>query len=130
MDRKKPHPDHVAAEPMLLPRLHLNAVLLPNRTVFVTGGSLKQEDKPLARLQAETYDPATGQWRLMATFTIPRPYHSTALLLPDGRVVTAGGNPEACKCRCPATGISHRLGGTGSSSSIGSAFLPWRRGCI
>ncbi|MDF0676493.1 MAG: DUF1929 domain-containing protein [Nitrospira sp.] len=94
VDLKKPHPDYVAAEPMLLPRLHLNAVILPDRTVFVTGGSLKQEDKPLARLQAESYDPATGQWQLMATATIPRLYHSTALLLPDGRVVTAGGNPE------------------------------------
>lgn len=94
VDLKKPHPDYVAAESMLLPRLHLNAVLLPDRTVFVTGGSLKQEDKPLARLQSETYDPATGQWQLMATSTIPRLYHSTALLLPDGRVVTAGGNPE------------------------------------
>jgi hypothetical protein len=94
VDLKQPQPGYVAAAPMLLPRLHLNAVLLPDRTVFVTGGSLKQEDEPLARLQAESYDPATGQWQLMATATIPRLYHSTALLLPDGRVVAAGGNPE------------------------------------
>lgn len=79
---------------MMLPRLHLNAVLLPDRRVFVTGGSLKQENEPLARLQTESYDPATGVWQLMATATIPRLYHSTALLLPDGRVVAAGGNPE------------------------------------
>jgi hypothetical protein len=94
VDLKQPQPTYVAAEPMLLPRLHLNAVLLPDRTVFVTGGSLKQEDAPLARLQAEIYDPETGQWRLMAAATIPRLYHSTALLLSDGRVVAAGGNPE------------------------------------
>jgi hypothetical protein len=91
---KKPHPNYVEAEPMLLPRLHSNAVLLSDWTVFVTGGSLKQEDEPLARLQAETYDPVTGQWQLMAAASIPRLYHSTALLLPDGRVVAAGGNPE------------------------------------
>ena len=30
----------------------------------------------------------------MATAKVPRLYHSTALLLPDGRVVAAGGNPE------------------------------------
>jgi CheY-like chemotaxis protein len=41
------------AEPLCLPRLHLNAVILQDRTVFVTGGSLKQEDAPLARLQSE-----------------------------------------------------------------------------
>jgi len=94
VDLKRPQPNYVAAEPMLLPRLHLNAVLLPDRTVFVTGGSLKQEEEPLARLQAESYDPATGQWQLMAAAAIPRLYHSTALLLPDGRVVAAAGNPE------------------------------------
>jgi hypothetical protein len=94
VDLAAAHPTYVAATPMKLPRLHLNAVLLPDRTVFVTGGSLKQEDAPLARLQAESFDPATGQWSLMATAAIPRLYHSTALLLPDGRVVAAGGNPE------------------------------------
>jgi hypothetical protein len=79
---------------MGLPRLHLNAVLLPDRTVFVGGGSLKQENEPLARVQAEIYDPATDTWHLMAAATVPRLYHSTALLLPDGRVVASGGNPE------------------------------------
>ncbi len=94
VDLKKEHPTYAAAAPMLLPRLHLNAVILPDHTVFVGGGSLKQEDEPLARLQAEIYDPATDTWHLMAAATVPRLYHSTALLLPDGRVVAAGGNPE------------------------------------
>jgi hypothetical protein len=87
-------PRFVPAAPLGLPRLHLNAVLLPDRTVFVTGGSLKQEDAPLARLQSEIYDPASNEWTLTAAATVPRLYHSTALLLPDGRVVAAGGNPE------------------------------------
>src|SRR5919107_578358 len=56
-----------------------------------------QESNPLSRLQAELFDPATNAWRLMATATVPRLYHSTALLLPDGRVVAAGGNPEGGK---------------------------------
>ena len=41
------------------------------------------------------YDPVTGEWILTAASTVPRLYHSTALLLPDGRVVASGGNPEA-----------------------------------
>jgi Domain of unknown function (DUF1929) len=85
--------NYVAASPMLLPRIHLNAVLLPDRTVFASGGSLKQETIPLARLQAELYDPATDTWHMMSTAKVPRLYHSVALLLPDGRVVAAGSNP-------------------------------------
>lgn len=95
VDFKTVQPRFVAAAPMNLPRLHLNAVLLPDRTVFVTGGSLKQEDVPLAQLQSEIYDPAKNEWTLTASATVPRLYHSTAILLPDGRVVAAGGNPDA-----------------------------------
>jgi galactose oxidase-like protein len=87
-------PHYLPAAPLGLPRLHLNAVLLPDRTVYVGGGSLKQEDQPLARLEAEIYDPATDTWTVMAASGVARLYHSTALLLPDGRVVAAGGNPE------------------------------------
>jgi len=84
----------VPASPLNFPRLHLNAVLLPDHTVFVSGGSLHQEDTPLARLQGEIYDPATDTWTPAATATVPRLYHSTALLLPDATVVTAGSNPD------------------------------------
>ncbi|MFL6416252.1 MAG: galactose oxidase-like domain-containing protein [Bryobacteraceae bacterium] len=94
VDFKQQNPHFVPASPMNFARLHLNAVLLPDHTVFITGGSLKQEDQPLARLQPEIYDPATDSWSPMAISTVPRLYHSTALLLPDGRVVAAGGNPE------------------------------------
>jgi len=94
VDLNQAAPKFVAAAPLNLPRLHLNAILLPDRTVFVTGGSLKQEDTPLARLQSEIYDPSTDTWTLTAACEVPRLYHSTALLLPDGTVVTAGGNPE------------------------------------
>jgi hypothetical protein len=94
VDLKEANPHFVPGAPLNLPRLHLNAVLLPDRTVLATGGSLKQEDQPLARLQSEIYDPATDTWTLTAACTVPRLYHSTALLFPDGRVVTAGGNPE------------------------------------
>jgi hypothetical protein len=94
VDLKNPHPHFVPAAPLNLPRLHLNAILLPDRTVFVTGGALKQEEQGVARLQSEIYDPATNAWTLTAACHVPRLYHSTALLLPDGRVVTAGSNPE------------------------------------
>ena len=97
VDLNAPNPIYVEGPALCLARLHLNAVLLPDHTVFVSGGSLKQEDAPLARRQAELYDPATNTWRLMATASVARLYHSTAVLLPDGRVVAAGGNPEGGK---------------------------------
>ena len=40
---------------------------------------------------AERWDPATGQWATLAAQAVTRQYHSTALLLPDGRVLSSGG---------------------------------------
>jgi hypothetical protein len=72
-------------------RYHATAVLLPDASVLLVGG-LKEEwgygSPPV--LTAERFDPATGGWATMATATVPRVYHSVALLLPDGRVWTGG----------------------------------------
>jgi len=87
------NPAYAAAAPMSLPRMHLNAVLLPDHTVFVSGGALSRENRLGARLQSEIYDPATDTWKAGATASVVRMYHSIALLLPDGRVISAGGNP-------------------------------------
>ena len=67
--------------------------LLPDRTVLVTGGAWPRESRLTPTLQSEIYDPATNTWTLVASSKVPRLYHSVALLLPDGRVVVAGGNP-------------------------------------
>src|SRR5438552_2928137 len=40
---------------------------------------------------AERWDPTTGQWTTLAAQAVTRQYHSTALLLPDGRVLSSGG---------------------------------------
>jgi hypothetical protein len=40
---------------------------------------------------AELWNPATGQGKTLAAEQVTRQYHSTALLLPDGRVLSAGG---------------------------------------
>jgi FtsP/CotA-like multicopper oxidase with cupredoxin domain len=70
-----------------------NAVILPDRTVFVSGGGA-EEDPATAVLESEIYDPAANAWRRGATAQVPRLYHSVALLLPDARVITAGSNPH------------------------------------
>jgi hypothetical protein len=88
-----PAATYAAGPSMSLPRMHLNAVLLPDRTVFVSGGALAREDRVVARLQSEIFDPQTDTWRIGAAASVARLYHSVALLLPDGRVVATGGNP-------------------------------------
>jgi len=46
--------------------------------------------------EAELWNPQTGNWTLMASSQVPRMYHSTAMLLRDGRVVSAGGGRGGC----------------------------------
>jgi Domain of unknown function (DUF1929) len=93
VDLAGPNPVFRPGVSMSLPRMHLNAVLLPDHTVFVSGGALAREERVVARLQSEIYDPARETWRIGAAASVVRLYHSIALLLPDGRVITAGGNP-------------------------------------
>ena len=41
--------------------------------------------------EAEIWNPETGEWRRTSRMSVPRNYHSIALLLADGRVLSAGG---------------------------------------
>jgi hypothetical protein len=79
--------------PMLHPRRHLNSTVLPDGKVLVTGGTSSAGFNNAAGsvLAAEMWDPATWGWTTMASMAVRRLYHSTALLLPDGRVLSAGG---------------------------------------
>jgi hypothetical protein len=71
-----------------------NGVILPDGKIFIVGGSsaagFDTDTSPV--LPTEMWDPATGQFTVMASIAVYRGYHSTALLLPDGRVLSAGGN--------------------------------------
>lgn len=87
-------PTYAPAPSANFARMHANAVILPDRTVHVSGGSGVGEDVMTAVLSSELYDPAAGTWAIAATAAVPRLYHSVALLLPDGRVITAGSNPH------------------------------------
>ncbi|MGH2732983.1 MAG: galactose oxidase-like domain-containing protein [Actinomycetota bacterium] len=94
IDLSAPDPAYAAAPSLAFSRVHLNAVLLPDRTVLVCGGSGLAEKAHTAALEAEIYDPATNTWTVGASARVPRLYHSIGLLLPDGRVITAGSNPQ------------------------------------
>ncbi|HEV2826348.1 MAG TPA: galactose oxidase-like domain-containing protein, partial [Pyrinomonadaceae bacterium] len=81
---------------MAYARKHHNLTLLPDGKVLATGGSSGSEDtnswSASPAYAAEMWDPATNTWTTLASNTVYRGYHATAVLLPDGRVVSAGGD--------------------------------------
>ena len=70
-------------------RRHLNATLLPDGRVVATGGTSTGGFSDLAGAThaAEVWDPATGEWSTWASAAVSRVYHSTTMLLPDGRLL-------------------------------------------
>jgi hypothetical protein len=89
------NPKYAVAPSLRYARMHHNALILPDRTVFVCNGSGGEQDISKSTLPAEIYNPATNAWTTVETPSVNgRVYHSVALLLPDGRVLTAGGNPQ------------------------------------
>jgi hypothetical protein len=89
-----------AVASMAIARRQSNATILADGKVLVTGGTnaagFNSAPTSPAVLAAELWDPATEQWKSLARMTHNRLYHSTALLLPDGRVLSAGsGQPSA-----------------------------------
>lgn len=86
-------------------RAYATPVLLPDESVLLVGGAESEKgnwirsffsesggEDPTAITFAEQYFPASRSWKILADAHVPRVYHSTALLLADGRVWTAGSN--------------------------------------
>ena len=88
-----PTPAWRSVAPMAVGRRHLNTTILPDGKVLVTGGSSApgHDDPAGAVFFAELWDPETETWTPLAGHIRYRGYHSNALLLPDGRVLVAGG---------------------------------------
>jgi hypothetical protein len=76
--------------PMNLPRHDLNAVQLPDGTILAVGGAAGVGKYADPVKPAELYTPSTKQWTTLASQMGSRGYHSTALLLTDGTVISAG----------------------------------------
>ncbi len=91
-------PKVTAIDAMKYPRKFHNGVMLPTGEVLVVGGNksgIKFADKDSV-LPIEIWNPQTKKWREGAEISVPRNYHSIALLMPDGRVLSAGGG--LCNC--------------------------------
>jgi hypothetical protein len=85
---------HRAASMRFRRRQH-NATILADGTVLVTGGTSGPGFNDVSPGEpvhaAELWDPTSGTWTTLAAEDVDRCYHSTALLLPDATVLSAGG---------------------------------------
>jgi galactose oxidase-like protein/Big-like domain-containing protein len=87
-------PQVSSTTPMAFGRRQFNLTVLADGSVLATGGNSSGAslvDLNAGVYPAEQWNPATGQWKTLAAMQVTRQYHSTALLLPDGRVLSAGG---------------------------------------
>jgi hypothetical protein len=93
LDMSKTSPAWRQVASMAFTRTYHNSTLLPDGTVLVTGGgtTTTSGDVADAVLPAELWSPTSETWMTLASMSVPRLYHSEALLLPDGRVLISGG---------------------------------------
>ncbi|CAO1621797.1 unnamed protein product [Sympodiomycopsis kandeliae] len=86
------------------PRVMGNFVILPTGAILLVNGAQagvqgfgcgpgeSQASKPM--LTPHLYDPVANTWQALADVQVPRGYHSSATLLPDGSVLVAGSSPH------------------------------------
>lgn len=94
--------DHPTSGDVNPVRENADSIILPTGEIFIEGG-LKAGNNDATGVRApETYDPASGSWRVLPASAVVRGYHSTALLMPSGAVWVAGSNFNA------SSGIANR----------------------
>ncbi|MFI5958340.1 galactose oxidase-like domain-containing protein [Cryptosporangium sp. NPDC051539] len=94
IDLNQANPAYKRTADLPNPTRYLSAVLMPDDSVFTTNGSKDYRGRGESDLYtAQIYHPESDTFDPVARPRVGRNYHSEALLLPDGRVVTFGGDP-------------------------------------
>lgn len=94
VDLKEENPSFKTGPELPQGTRYLNSVILPDDSVFTSNGSKDYRGRGASNiLKAQFYDPKTNSFQEAASPKVGRNYHSEALLLPDGRVVTFGSDP-------------------------------------
>ena len=68
-----------------------NATIMPDGNIFINGGH-SYSDLEFSVFTPEIYNPNTKTTKEMDKAYFRRNYHASSLLLPDGRILTAGGD--------------------------------------
>lgn len=68
-----------------------NATIMPDGNIFINGGT-SYNDLEFSVFTPEIYNPYTQTTQEMSNAYFRRNYHGSSLLLPDGRILTAGGD--------------------------------------
>jgi Galactose oxidase, central domain len=109
---------------MVVAREGHTATLLPDGRVLMVGG-FRSPDGGLTFItlaDAEIYNPATGSFSLTGSLNDARSGH-TATLLPNGKVLIAGGSGASAELYDPATGVFTRTGSMSVPRSSAVATL-------
>jgi len=94
MDMSGPAPVYERTDDVGPGRIWANLTVLPDGRIMCSGGSAVDLELIGVQTLVRIWDPRTGEWTDEASAAVPRLYHSTAILLPDGTVLTqAGGAP-------------------------------------
>jgi galactose oxidase-like protein len=105
------------------------ATLLSNGKVLVAGGDDNNQPFLKAIAPAELYDPATGTWSLTGSLQVAR-FDHTATLLPNGKVLVAGGDDGAGDCcQASSTGaLAHKTSLESTAKTGQAASINGRQG--
>lgn len=92
IDLNAPGPAYVPGPDLPGPgKLYVNLINLPDRTVLAANGA--QYNRSGDVRTAAVYDPQANSWLSINPDPVGRNYHSSSILLPDGRVAVLGSNP-------------------------------------
>lgn len=94
--------------PLPQPRRNVNGVITPDGDIIAVGGNTQGASNGYQE-ESLLYDPNANSWTPLASQGEPRGYHSTALLLPDASVLSAGDDTDP---------------GGGPSNDVAEIFTP------
>jgi hypothetical protein len=114
---------------MATPRYLHTATLLADGRVLIAGGDMMEGTGGIFKTlsSAEIYDPSTGTFTSTGNMTTPRGLH-TATLLPDGKVLIAGGgvtNQDGALADHSLASAELYDASTGIFTATGNMTSPW-----